>query len=133
MRHQQRTLVPPPFPPHERQRGEAKHHCPVKTPQIHPHESYRFEIVDVTYALRKFFHRHLELVPRHLRFLLIGQLHPGYNLVGYVISPNLQRLRAQGYLIVVVALVVAQRVIAIDILRIRYRRCGGRVGLGGLL
>ena len=131
-------LVLAPLAADQVETAEAKHHRLLEASEEHTHETNRGKVVDSAYLLFPFAQRHTVLIPAHGERVAVAQLSivvaVVYDIRFVRLLPavvGLQLVVADGYAILVVALILVQCEVLIDVLHVwsGFVRCVVRLRL----
>ena len=121
-------LVLPPLAAHQVERSESQHDRLLESCEEHAHEAYAGEVVDAAYLLLVLSQRHTILIPAHGDRVAVAQLGvvvamvydvAVVRLLSAVVS--LQLVVADGYAVLVVALVLIEGIVLVDVLHVGSR------------
>ena len=128
----QGLLVDAPLAAHQVEGAEAHDDGLGEVGEEHTHEAHAGEIVDAAHALLKVVDGDSELIPGDGRTGAIAQLAGDGALVDNEVAAHDQVLGAYAHMILVVALILVERVVLVDVLHIGCGLIRGVVALGAV-
>ena len=125
----ERLLIDAPFATHQVQAAEAQHDGLAELGEEHTHETDAGEVADATHTVFRLVEGYAELVPAHGFLLAVAQRSRIFPDVGNEVMAQPHVLRTDADVILIVALILVQRIVLVDVLHVRIGLVAGVVAL----